>query len=170
MIKNVELCVEVSFGLFILFTAALIFSHETYVFSTWHFFNCLERSGSGQRCIGVWPFLFSTVRSAPFATRNLASEALVLWSAAVCGCTPGVNSYRESKRKRIENPLFFHQNPRPRRNTKWQQQKQHKIFQQDKKPHVSLTWLFRSSHTANPNEHTCPPSCNSWMRRIWESV
>ncbi len=48
--------------------------------SEWHLAKTLQRLGSGQRSIGDWPFLFLALRSAPFAARKHAMEALLFLS------------------------------------------------------------------------------------------
>ncbi len=49
--------------------------------SLWHLDRALHRLGSGQRSRGDCPFLFFRFRSAPFAARNRAMDALDFLSA-----------------------------------------------------------------------------------------
>jgi len=61
--------------------------------SLWHFASALQRFGSGQRSRGDWPFLFFRFKSAPFAARKHAIDALDFLSVA-CDPRP-INSWNE---------------------------------------------------------------------------
>lgn len=60
-----------------------------------HFASALHKFGSGQRSSGVWPFLFFRFRSAPFAARKQAIEALEDFFSEPCRLNPSYSTMNE---------------------------------------------------------------------------